>query len=220
MNRVRVGYDDNSKIAELEKDWTIRTQKDIVNFRNRDRDAQRNVDVELILTKENLSNVQYINDLNEYSLKNFLSNVIKTAAGRLHEITLSRDVYLNDESDLSLRKETIAGIPAHTFDDISDLSALLASHWSRNKNVLKIVCDSKNKKMALYSGNLNYEKILSVPVEEPVKEDHSEALPPEQEVDQGKKKKTDTAPKTAPVSSPVFEYHLRPSIGLKYHRVR
>jgi oligoendopeptidase F len=131
--RQRELYGDNDKLKEIEKDWTIRSQRDIVAFRNRERDVQRNKDVEVLLTPEELPNIQNISTLSETSLKSFLSNVIKTANGRLNHLGMYRDVYLKDD-DMGLRKETITGIPATSFDDINDLSTLLASHWCQQEH--------------------------------------------------------------------------------------
>lgn len=203
----------NPSVDQLEKDWSIRTQKDIVNFKNRDRDTIRNVDVELLLTEEKLGNIKFLNEQPEVSLKNFLANVIKTAAGRLHEIHLCRDLYLV-EDDLALKKDIINGIPHNTFDDIYDLAVLLASHWSRNKHVQKIVCDCKNRKFYIYSGNLDYSKVEKVIKET---EGQKEDLPLSGEADPKKKKKNELEAKTPEVE---YEHRLKPAVLLKYFRVR
>lgn len=208
------GINSENKIVEdLEKDWSIRTQKDIVNFRNKDRISKRNVDVEILFDETKLENIGNINRISEGSLKNFLTNLIKSTPGRLHEIHLCRDLYLV-EDDYSLRKETIAGsIPQSTFDDITDLAVMLASHWSRNKNIQKIICDSKNRKLTIMSGNLDYDKLAKVPREVEKTEDELQ-----DEVEDPKKKKKNVS--SAKTDEQEYDSVLRPAVLLRYFRVR
>ncbi len=211
--RQRELYGDNDKLKEIEKDWTIRSQRDIVAFRNRERDVQRNKDVEVLLTPEELPNIQNISTLSETSLKSFLSNVIKTANGRLNHLGMYRDVYLKDD-DMGLRKETITGIPATSFDDINDLSTLLASHWCRNKNIQKIDCDTKNHRLTLYQGQLDLEKVQTETKE--VEEDLETQIQAAEE-DPKKKKKTE---EPAKAKRKVVEHKIRPAVRLCYFRTR
>lgn len=211
--RQRELYGDNDKLKEIEKDWTIRSQRDIVAFRNRERDIQRNKDVEVLLTPKELPNIQNINSLSETSLKSFLSNVIKTANGRLNHLGMYRDVYLA-EDDFGLRKEVINGIPASSFDDINDLATLLASHWCRNKNIQKIDCDTKAHRLILYQGQLDLEKVQTEMKEVEV---DLEAQIQAAEEDPKKKKKTEEPTKS---KKQVVEHKICPAIRLCYFRVR
>lgn len=193
---------ENEIINNIEKDWTIRNQRDIVNYRNRDRDKNRNTDVELVLTEENLSNVKNINDLTEENLRMFLNNVIKLANGRLNKISVARDVYMVDQKvENTFRKDVVNGLSTYLYEDPMDLSSTIASHFSRNKNVMKIEVDVTKRSFAIFVGTPDKQKLKTVEEEVAVETEDS-------------KKKKELKKET--VNVPV----LTPVILLNYHYVR
>lgn len=153
--RIRNKPDTNPQLDQAEGDWNVRNQRDVVNFRIRDRLSLRNQDVQVCYTSDKYPNVKNINILPLPSLTRYLSNVIKTSNGYLKKITIFRDKYLFGSALTEFRLQTIAKLPVTTFEDVEDLSRLLASHFVQDKTVVAIEADAETKVVRIYTGLLD-----------------------------------------------------------------
>lgn len=216
--RERSRLADNQQVEKAEGDWNVRNQRDIVNFRIRERLVQRNTDVEVVYTKDNLPNVKNINDLPTPSLTRFLSNLIKTSNGYLHRLSIYRDTYLH-KYDVPLREEVIRKLPVALFEDPEDLARAVASHMEK-KSVLIVDVDARSQTITLKYGNLDSKLTTKAKFMEKVKEKIEEEV--EEEVGEGKAKKKEKriVVREVEVEKPFEVEDLSPVVEMNFFRAR